>query len=104
MTPARLSRRWLTAAIPPPSGATRLISAFLREELVDWTAFTFDDAQDALAYLVHYAVVDWVYDDLDDDDGPPNQGNPWHALLHVYDMTDALMTMPGVCPDDIPFY
>lgn len=104
MSPARLHSSWLSAAIPPPSGTIRLISAFLREEPIDWAAFTFDDAQDALANLIHYAALDWVYDDLDDADPPPNQGNPWHALLHVYDMIDTLMTLPGVCPDDVPFY
>lgn len=104
MSAARLNPPWLTAAIPPPPGPARLISAFLREEPIDWSAFTFEEAQDALAQLIYYAALDWVYEDLDDNEPPPNAGNVWHQLLHVYEMTGTLMAMPGTCPPDIPFY
>ncbi len=100
----RLSRRWLDGAVPPISGTAKLISAFLSEETVeDWSAFTFHDAQWALEQLVHYAALDYIYDDLDED-GSPNSDNDWHHVLHVYEMTAALRTMPAKCPPDIPFY
>ncbi|MCY0880070.1 MAG: hypothetical protein OWU84_14180 [Firmicutes bacterium] len=53
---ALLHPQWLTATIPPPSGPLRLTSAFLREEPLDWTTFSFDDAQEALEHLVHYQI------------------------------------------------
>jgi len=99
----RLSQRWLNGTEPSISGSVKLISAFLSEEAVDWSAFTFRDAQWALEQLVHYAALDYMYEDLDEGESP-NRDNEWHQVLHVYEMTEILKNLPGECPPDIPFY
>ncbi len=97
-------QHWLSVPIPPISGATRLIQAFLREEPIVWDAFTLDDAQQATEHLIHYAPLEWAYDEWDEDTPAPNADNLWHPLLHLYSLLDTLKTLPGVCPPDIPFY
>lgn len=104
LTPCALSRRWLT---PPPltdAGTLHLISAFLCETpLTDWQAFTLNDAQAALEYLVHYTPFESLdYDEAEE--APPNHGNPWHDVLHSYALTSVLRDAPALCPPDIPFY
>ena len=101
----RLTKHWLDVQVPAATGSTQLISTFLQEGIVDWDAFTYQDAVSALEQLIHYAAVDYVYDVIDEEDATdPNQDNDWHQLLCVYELTDALKRMPGECPPDIPFY
>ena len=99
-----VSKRWLNGNLPPISSMVQLISTFLTEQtIVDWTTFTFQDVESALEQLIHYVALDWVYDELEDDQAP-NCDNDWHKILHVFEMTAALKTLPGECPPDIPFY
>jgi hypothetical protein len=79
-------------------------AAFLQEATVHWTTFTGTDIDAAYEHLIHYEPLDWVYDEWEEGDEPPNAGNAWHPLLQIYALTETLSTVPGICPPSIPFY
>lgn len=71
---------------------------------VDWSSFTMEEAQRALEMAVFYESDENI-DELDLEDGLPNEGNAIHEFLHNIEVISKLKRIePEKASDDVIFF